>query len=500
MSKMDILQKYFPTGTTEGDRQILSRIFVAPDQLPDVLAMSSGSPRLLVGNKGVGKTAILEWLFAAARKKEIPSLFLRPDDLDTSKINGLSDVASIKREMYECFLDAVACSLGENLSGYLKGDAAKIYRESVARGAREPDWMGKLVNVLGSLSRPVTEIDAQKLAADLSKQTLSQEKLLSSIQNHLLDEGSIFLILFDDTDQIASPNDPQHLNRIWGLLLAIRKLTSNSPNIKCIINLRMEVWMRLLRNEKGQRDQIDHFRPLVMFLRAPEQLIKSIFNKRVSLAALESGFKGNQPITHFFDDPWMQLPTSTERRSWDQFLLKSSRERPRDMVQLVNHLAKSAKERGVDRIGDVDAEKGMEYFSKERAEDLGIEMGYDCPQFLDVIRSFVDLDFESEFEDLRKHLRSIPSRFSVQIGSKALNPDNDDDAIKLLSLLHESGFLNARVSDKRETKNYKHVTFLDDPHLTQMSRWNDLQAAQWEVHPVFRTYLLGLIKERDWRK
>uniref|UniRef100_UPI003D2A00AE P-loop ATPase, Sll1717 family n=1 Tax=Methylophaga lonarensis TaxID=999151 RepID=UPI003D2A00AE len=332
------------------------------------------------------------------------------------------------------------------------------------------------------------------------KQTLSKENLLSSIQNHLLDERSVFIILFDDTDQVASPDDPQHLNRIWGLMLAIRKLTSKSPNIKCIISLRMEVWMRLLRNEKGQRDQIDHFRPLVMFQRAPEHLIKSIFNKRISQAALESGYRGSQPLSHFFEDTWMQIPTSNERRSWDQFLLKSSRERPRDMVQLVNHLAKSAKERDSEKIGDVDAEKGMEYFSRERAEDLGIEMGYDCPQFLDVIRSFVDLDFESNFEDLRDHLKLMPSRFSVKIGGKALKPSNDEDAVKLLSLLHESGFLNARVPDRRQALNYKHVTFLDDPHLTQMSRWNDLQAAQWEVHPVFRTYLLGLIKERDWRK
>src|SRR5690606_6134787 len=153
--------------------------------------------------------------------------------------------------------------------------------------------------------------------------------------------------------------------------------------------------------------------------------------------------------------------------------------------------------RGSDQIGDTDAEKGMEHFSKERSEDLAIEMGFDCPQFLDVIRSFIHVDFESDFEDLRKHLHSIPSRFSVQIGSKALKPDNDEDAVNLLSLLHESGFLNARVADSRQSLGYKHVTFLDDPHLTQMSRWNDLQAAKWEVHPVFRTYLLGLIKERD---
>lgn len=499
MPKMDSLKKYFPTGTTEGDRTLFDRIFIAPEQLPEVLATPSGSPRLLVGNKGVGKTAILEWLFSGAKKKRIPTIFLRPDDLDLSQIVSSNDVASIKRGMYECFLDAVASAIGQNLTGFLKGNAAQIYRESVAKGAREEDWMSKLLVLLSKLSKPITQIDAKRLAEELAKKALSKDRLAEVIQTYLLSERSVFLIMIDDTDQIASLDDPQHLNRLWGLLLAVRKLTSSSPNIKCVVTLRTEVWMRLLRNEKGQRDQIDHFRPLVMFLRAPEKLIKSIFKKRLSLAANEDGFRGSSPMLHFFNDEWMTLPTSEERRSWEQFLLKSSRERPRDMIQLVNHLASSAAMRRSSFIESKDAEIAMESYSKERAEDLAIEMGFDCSAFLDVIRSFVDLKFESDFEEVRQRLKSIPSRFSLQIGNKVIKPDSDEDALLILSLLHESGFLNARVQDSRQPDNYRHVCFLDDPHLVQNSRWNELQRARWEVHPAFRTYLIALQKERSWR-
>jgi hypothetical protein len=499
MPKMDTLKQYFPTGTTEGDRQLLDRIFITPEQLPEVLAVPTGSPRILVGNKGVGKTAILEWLFAAAKKKYIPTIYLRPDDLDLARIANVNDVASIKRGMYDCFLDAVAVAIGQKLSGFLKGSAAKLYKESIARGAREEDWMAKLLTLLSRLSKPVTQIDAKQLATDLAKQTLSNERLAEVIQTYLLNEKSLFLILIDDTDQVATLDDPQHLNRLWGLLLAVRKLTSTSPNIKCVVTLRTEVWMRLIRNEKGQRDQIDHFRPLVMFLRAPEELVKAILKKRLTLAAVEDRFKGSSPLRHFFDDEWMTLPTSKERRSWEQFLIKSSRERPRDMIQLVNHLASAAKTRKSEYIGSIDAEIAMESYSKERAEDLAIEMGFDCPGFLDVARSFVDVEFESDFEAVRAHLRSVPSRFSLKIGSRVIKPDNDEDALLLLALLHESGFLNARVPDSRQTDNYRHITFLDDPHLVQNSRWNELQAARWEIHPAFRTYLIALQKERSWR-
>ena len=142
MNNLDTLKKFFPTGTTEGDLPILERVFITPDQLPEVLACPSGSPRILVGNKGVGKTAILEWICASSRRKQIPSLLIRPDDLDTSSLKGISDIATIKRSMYECFLAAVGDSIGDSLSGYLIGSAAELYTNAVVRGKRDSDWMG----------------------------------------------------------------------------------------------------------------------------------------------------------------------------------------------------------------------------------------------------------------------------------------------------------------------------------------------------------------------
>lgn len=502
MSKLDSLVKYFATGTTEGDKNLLPRIFIAPEQLPEVLAVQSGSPRLLVGNKGVGKSAILEWVYASSKSKKIPAIFLRPDDLDTEFIEGTQDVSTIKRAMYECFLDAISTSIGRSLSGLLTGEAAELYRDCVNQGSRSPDWMAKLLTILNAIAKPVTSVDFIGLADDLARNKLPKDRLVEVVQNYLLSEDTVFMVLFDDTDQVASPNEANHLNRIWGLLLAIRKLASECPNIKCIFTLRTEVWMRLLRNEHGQRDQIDHFRPLVMMLRAPEQLLMTIFYRRIALAAGDSGYnKGvNVPLSYFFEDEWMTLPTSNERRSWDQFLVKSSRERPRDMIQFVHHLAQMAKARNSELIGAPDAEQAMVSFSRERTEDLAIEMGFDCPQFLDVLRTFSDIPFECDFEELRSHLRSIPSRFSVSVNRRTLKPGQDEDAILLLSLLHESGFINARVRDTSKTRDYRHVTFLDDSNLVQMSRWNELQAAQWEVHPVFRSYILGLIRQKELRR
>jgi hypothetical protein len=68
---------------------------------------------------------------------------------------------------------------------------------------------------------------------------------------------------------------------------------------------------------------------------------------------------------------------------------------------------------------------------------------------------------------------------------------NDDDAILILKLLHETGFINPRVPDARQPRGFRHILFSDAPHFVEKANWNGMQAAIWEIHPAFRSYLLG---------
>ncbi|MCA8303158.1 hypothetical protein LGN24_16845 [Burkholderia seminalis] len=73
-----------------------------------------------------------------------------------------------------------------------------------------------------------------------------------------------------------------------------------------------------------------------------------------------------------------------------------------------------------------------------------------------------------------------------------MHPQNDDDSIVILALLHETGFLNPRVADKRQVRGFRHILFQENPNFVKLSNWNEMQAATWEVHPAFRSYLLGV--------
>lgn len=55
--------------------------------------------------------------------------------------------------------------------------------------------------------------------------------------------------------------------------------------------------------------------------------------------------------------------------------------------------------------------------------------------------------------------------------------------------------MNARVSDKREKEEYRHITVDDEPDLVSKARWNDMQSMLWEIHPAYRSFLM--IEQRN---
>lgn len=193
----------------------------------------------------------------------------------------------------------------------------------------------------------------------------------------------------------------------------------------------------------------------------------------------------------FFKGIDMTLPMSDEKRTWDDFIIKSSRDRPRDAIQLVENMVDAAMQDGAQIIGSEQAAKAMVRYSAERLDDLENEFAIDCATIRQVINTFWDVPFEVDFEPLRQHLLRAPSYFTLNIRGRVLRPENEDDALALLSFLHETGFINPRVKDARMPRAFRHILFQEDPHFAKRANWNAMQSSHWEIHPAFRTYLIG---------
>jgi hypothetical protein len=491
MGQLDYLLKYVRTGTAEGDRQFLADIFIPPAQFAQLCAIEPGGMRLLVGDKGLGKSALVEWIHRVSLARQVPSLLIRPDNITTLPFPTDADMASLKRHYYEVLLRTVAAEIGRKLQGFLKGNSAKLYNEARQAGLATDDFVQKALTLLSAVSLPVSKINGNQLAKDLAG-TNSLTALAGAINTQLLAPGSVFYLFIDDTDQIAAPDHPAHLNRLWGLILAVRRLVGECPSIRPIITLRTGVWSRLTTESRGQRDQTDHVRGYVISLKVDDYLIESIVRKRLDRAATDLERRGQDPYPIFFQGESMTLPGSDEVRSWDSFISKSSRERPRDAIQLIKNMIDCADKRNSQRIGSDEASLAMEIYSTERVDDVGNEFSLDCENIREVINTFSDVPFEMTFEQLRAHLRTIPSIGSTRIRSSVMKPETDEDAIAILALLHECGFINPRFADLTKPRGFRHQLYREDPSFTKYSNWNNIQAATWEVHPAFRTHLIGV--------
>lgn len=488
---LDNLLPYVRTGTAESDRKMLDHLFIKPAQFDQLCAIEPGGMRLLTGTKGIGKSAVVEWLAKISKKQNLPCLLIRPDNIVGSATPAVKDIGSLKSYYYEILVRTIAAQIGSQLKGFLTGPAAKLYNEARQRKMTDGDFVSKALELVTAISVPVSKIDGVKLGKDLAGEN-SPTSLIGAINQQLLSSGNVFYLLIDDTDQLAAPSEAEHLNRIWALLLAVRRLVGECEDIRAIVTLRSSVWARMASESVGQRDQTDHLRGFVVALRAEDNLMKDIIRRRLTRAAKDFGKTGD-PYSVFFKGVSVNLPTSTEVRPWETFILKSARERPRDAIQLIKNMIDVAKDKTKPLGGD-EADKGMQSYSKERVDDIVNEFSLDCANIRNIIDSFTAVAFELEFEPLRAHLVTVPSGSSTNIRGEVIQPQSNEGSVKILALLHESGFINARVLDDRAPKGFRHILFQDDPYFVRWDNWNDMQAATWEVHPAFRTYLLGVRK------
>jgi len=492
MSYLPKLLPYVRHGTTEGDRNFLNEVFVTPAQLASICGVEPGSMRVLVGNKGAGKSALTEWLKKAAVESKTPCVLVRPDQLVGTGVPTATDLATLKRFFYETLLRSVAIEIGSQINSYLPltGSRATLYNEAVAGGA-SGDIVSKAVSLIGEFAEPVTKIDTKKLLSRISGRN-SSAALTSALNDHLLNKSEkLFLLLIDDTDQIAAPDDRQQLNKIWALILAVRRLAMECNAVRPIVTLRSSVWSRLMHENAGQRDQVDHIRPLTVQLRASDEVIVQIIERRMREAMKTVKVPALSAYAPFFEGRDVLLPGSKQRRLWSDFIAKSARERPRDALQLIKSMIEVAEDNTHPKIGDDDADRAMSIYSSERVDDVANEYSLDLPSVRELIDSFHSSNFEMGFEQLRDHLARSLGIAQMQLRGSTLQ-NRDDHIIALLALLHEVGFVNARIVDKTKPKGFAHKNYSDDPKFVRYENWNNLQAAHWEIHPAFRSHLLNV--------
>ena len=500
MSKsLYLLEKYFTTGTAEAEGHILADAFVTLANYLEIINPPHASPRLLVGKKGSGKSAFMTVLQERLKSAGVPVVLIKPENMAIGEFFPDSAIGQLVKQATGALLDSIAGQLGGQLTGFLtSSDEAALSNYALKTGRKDKDFVQKSLQVLAPIGAALTKIDFQKMAKEFGSGTM--EEIRRAILSNLGKSEKIFYLLLDDTDQVAAPNEPTHLNRIWAFILAARSICQQSNNIRCILTLRSEVWIRLERDFAGQRDQVDHFRNLVFWLNPGETDVGDIVERRLTLALREAEMPTTNLYNPFFEGQNVSIPTSAmETRSWRDFIVKRSRERPRDAVQLIALLVRTARQAKDEKINSLHVGNSIAKYSEERVDDLKREVDQECLRIKEVVRSFASLEYDDgsftlSANALKKHLATLPSRFGISLFGVLLRPGNEADIFTLWRFLFDIGLFAPRTGDVEQRKGYTHLNVRDDLDLVAKSRWNDMQKYGWEINPAYRDFLLAIHK------
>lgn len=497
MSYLEALLRYFPAGTAESEASILDEVFVFSDELRRLISPPDGSPYLLVGNKGSGKSALLLFTRNILRAQTVPSVLINPSDIDTTNLTDTHSTGDMRRIFRSSILAAISASLIDD-QVVLDGESLALEKFAVENGKSSGSDFSRFMSFLATAAKPIIKVDLAAAFPKLLKST--QEEIQISLSKTIGQVG--FYVLIDDTDQVANPERPGHLNRIWALILAVRDLCQRIPNLRAVITLRSEVWNRLKHDTAGQRDQTDHFNSLVVPMFTSEEHVARILDRRIMLAAGATQGTFFSAYDPFFEGTDAKAPNSYVKRLWKDLIVVRSRERPRDAIQLVHKMATLAIERGKNKIDEATFQEMMPGFSELVSEQLAKEIERECPQASEIIREFAFAEFtESGFtlsaEETKRHFDRLLSKFGITVFGRSLRQGSEEDIFEVWRLFYSIGFLSARASDSTKPNGYAYISPSSDPRLVSKARWNDLQKLLWEIHPAYRDFLIARQQQRQ---
>lgn len=407
--------------------------------------------RILVGHKGVGKSALLKRAFLEDRETKVPSVWLQPD--------ALLNVQSETRPTDQF-----------------------VYRISV--------WKrGILREILGAFFDKATLGQVQEL------DTASADSLAQIIVKWLdgkegKDGKPRFLnIYIDDIDRGWKAN-PEDITNISALLNAIRDLGGKYPRIRFRIGLRSDVYF-LVRTSDESTDKIESN---VIWLRWTNDDILRVMAKRIatffklqySEAAIGNMDQGQitTSILKEVIEPRFSGKGKWENKPVHKILLSLTRARPRDLVKLFRLAAKAANRNKRTYITSPDLNGVFEEYSQERLQDIVNEFKSELPQIERLLlamkptkterRTSTNYSFSTD-QLSRKITKIIQQNNFVFTNGKSIS------SRALIQFLYKIDFITARKETEDgniDRKYFEQSRFLGHEIV-------DFGYA-WEIHPAYR--------------
>lgn len=418
--------------------------------------------RILVGHKGIGKSAI----FTIARHEDIEanrlSILIRPDDIANIGKED-SDFSQMIRDWKNGLISIVAEKVLENLNLSSKKDE---FRRLLEKG-------GKIISVLKNVFDKSSNWDLSSVE--------------TGIIAHFLKDSRI-IVYIDDLDRGWQSKHTDIL-RISALLNAVRDLCNDNRGLQFRISLRSDVYY-LVRTSDESTDKIEgsviwhswtNHEILVLLIKR----IETFFGREANVDILMRTEQGN--LSHYLDSIFEKR--FTDYGKWRnapiyRILMSLIRKRPRDLVKLCTLAAKDAYDKGNSLIKTENLKSIFPEYSQGRIQDTVNEYKSELPEIERLLLNMKPstkeikehIGYIYDTNRLKKKINTIQERgrFNYTNGKEAKADD-------LLQFLYKINFITARktLSDSYIDRKY----FEENRYLS--SEVVDF-GYSWEVHPAFR--------------
>jgi len=420
--------------------------------------------RILVGYKGVGKSALFKICELEDSKDGIPSVWIKPDDI--------IELSSSDKE----------ADLNVRIRNWKSGIQDIVFRKVIEEFGHVSEKSAQPIRSYGAgfLQSIIT------YANQLTRQSLDPAK--RSLVQGFLNKKRLVVYLDDlDRDWTGSEKD---ILKISALLNAARDIIADTQGLYIRIALRSDVY-NIVRSRDASTDKIegdtvwmqwsndDIFRVLV-------KRIATFSGKGMELAAFGSQSQ-QQLATGYLNqvfEPAYHGVGLWENRPMYHVILSLVRAKPRDIILLCSAAAKIAGASGHDVIHSTDLQESLKRYSEGRVRDVINE-------------------FRSELPDIERLVYGMkPSQQEVRRG-EGNRYTTDKLVVKLNHLISQGKFVffDKRIASANDLVRFLFkITFVTarrklDNGFIERKYFDEAMnitvpsvdfGYEWEVHPAYR--------------
>ena len=422
--------------------------------------------RILVGHKGIGKSALLRRAFLDDEENAKLSVWLRPNDLKSNVESNAGVKFNILIEQWK--------------SGLLSA----IYDKAIDRlGADDHDgrptqYVRQGVRYLQDAIRGVIE----------KSQPHTTSRLIRDIAEGFRN-NRIATVYIDDIDR-GWDASKESITNISALLNAIRDLSGSDNRLRFRIGLRTDVYY-LVRTSDESTDKIERH---VMWLSWTNHEILSVMAKRVltffgdnrdqnDISKLTQTDVSRNILSKIMT-PYFEGHGHWSNRPIHNVLLSLTRRRPRDLVKLLHAAARNAYKYDNEIINPRNLTSIFEQYSSERLQDTINEFKTELPEIdrllLDMRPTKRERRTSASYlftkDRLIMKMKQIMSHTALRFTNRTLVTPQT-----LVQFLYKIDFITARKDNNHGRIDRK---YFDESRLLA-NEFVDF-GYDWEIHPAYR--------------